>query len=353
MKVIAPYDLTTDGGIARPSPKNVYDSTGTLVTVPAGQVAITYDPSNLDAAPWVAIDGTDVVSTTGAFVYSNLPENDAPAWSAATAYAVGDKCVRLHRVYEAQQASTNKPPETNSSGTAPAWLDLGATNQRACLDLIVGSTSSGPDRLFFVFRPGKFASALELLNIDANDVRVSMVDENGVARYQQTKDLRIKKRTFTDWFFKPVERKTSAVFEGLPFYSKGLITLTITKAGSTASVGEVLIGRTYKVGKLQWEPEIRGLRYSKITTDDFGRTTFLKRRDAKEITADVMVDNDVVEEATRVLDIYTTQPLGIYADVGSNKFGGLLTALGFVSDYRTVLKSPAGSLINIKIQGFV
>ncbi|WP_119157965.1 phage head spike fiber domain-containing protein, partial [Caldimonas tepidiphila] len=103
----------------------------------------------------------DILSGSG-LVYSSVPENDHPAWSAATNYAVGVKVIRLttHRVYECAIAGTNStPPEDAPS----RWIDLGPTNRWAMLDKEVGTvTTTGGVPLNIVMLPG-FATGVSLM----------------------------------------------------------------------------------------------------------------------------------------------------------------------------------------------
>lgn len=55
MIIVDPVALG-DAACTRPSPKWVYDRTGTLVEVPADTLAVSYDPSDLSAAPFAVID---------------------------------------------------------------------------------------------------------------------------------------------------------------------------------------------------------------------------------------------------------------------------------------------------------
>lgn len=56
MHLIAPTPITNEIGFTRPSPKWVYDRTGTLVEVPANTLGVTYDPADLSKAPWALIE---------------------------------------------------------------------------------------------------------------------------------------------------------------------------------------------------------------------------------------------------------------------------------------------------------
>jgi len=55
MIIVDPVALG-DAACMRPSPKWVYDRTGTLVEVPADTLAVTYDPSDLSKAPYALIE---------------------------------------------------------------------------------------------------------------------------------------------------------------------------------------------------------------------------------------------------------------------------------------------------------
>ena len=55
MIIVDPVALG-DAACTRPSPKWVFDRTGTLVEVPADTLAVTYDPSDLSKAPYASVD---------------------------------------------------------------------------------------------------------------------------------------------------------------------------------------------------------------------------------------------------------------------------------------------------------
>ena len=55
-RLIKPVPLTGVVPFMRPSPKWVYDRTGTLVEVPANTLGVTYDPVDLSKAPWALLE---------------------------------------------------------------------------------------------------------------------------------------------------------------------------------------------------------------------------------------------------------------------------------------------------------
>lgn len=298
----------------------------------------------------------DVLGASFGLIASNLTENDvddAPLYNPVTAYAVGNRVRRTetHHVYEAVQASTGKTPEANLTGTPPIWFEVRPTNQRAAFDGTVSTPSIGVGGVVqFVLRPGKVATALAVLAAQGADVRVAVVDKDGTLAYRKSKGLRLKNSlSITDYAFKPIVYRTDEVFDDLPPFAKGLICVTVTKTGSAAQVGDLVVGRLEDVGEMQWKPEIRTLRNSSYKDNGFGVLKFNKKRSAKLITADVFVENERTDSIVRLLDDYTDDPVVI---IGDSRWTSLI-CLGFVQDFRYTMDSPGGSFYNVQIQGFV
>jgi hypothetical protein len=68
-RLIKPVPLTGAVPFSRPSPKWVYDRTGTLVQVPANTLGVTYDPADLSKAPWALLEpaATNIALQSEAF----------------------------------------------------------------------------------------------------------------------------------------------------------------------------------------------------------------------------------------------------------------------------------------------
>ena len=287
-------------------------------------------------------------------IASNVIESDtadAPLWDAGTAYAIATRVRRPnHRVYRALQASTGKTPEQFATSDATAiWQDVGPTQRWAPFDGNISTTTSAPEEVYYVLRPGAVTTAVGVFGMDSSDIRTSVVDAAGVPVYQRTKNLRIKtSRSMSDYLFKPIVRRPDEVFDDLPPFKNGLICITARKPGSVAKIGDLVIGRLENAGTMQWKPEIRTLRRSTITDDGFGNLTFNKKRSSKLITCDVRIENERVDDVVRLLDNYTDEPCVIIGDTHWTS----LICLGYIQDFRLTLDGPAGSLYNAQIQGF-
>jgi hypothetical protein len=370
MKLIPPIPIVDGSPITAPAGRTYYDKNGVLQTAPANTLRVTYDPADLSAAPYpLIVPGVDVLGPNYGLIYSSITENDtddAPLWNgdpanngAGNTYTQGQKARRpgTHRVYEClithnTQNTSADYPENNLAGNTPKWMDYGPTNLYAPFDHEVDTPAQASGSFTYVFRPGQIVTALAIVGAEARDVRVSVVDYDGTLVYRKTKTLRVRNcRSFSDYFFKPVSYKEAEVFDDLPPYYRGLICVTVNKPNSTARAGDIIIGRVEEVGELQTKPKIRTLRYSAIKTDAFGRTKFTKRRSAKLFSGQCFVEADppsLADEAVRVMDAYTADPVVIVGDAAWSS----LIVLGFVQDFELDLDADEGSFFDFQFQGF-
>lgn len=80
--------------------------------------------------------GTPLVVTDTEFVTCNIAEDDATAWSGATAYVVGDRAMvagTTHELYECILGHTNKPP-TTAANIGVYWVLVSKTNRWKAFD---------------------------------------------------------------------------------------------------------------------------------------------------------------------------------------------------------------------------
>lgn len=359
MDLIAPIKISDRTSTAVTTAAHTYhDRNGIQRTSAPGSFAITYDPADLTAAPYLVFDPTqDDIGIGNGVLWTNVVESDAidgALYAASAAYTPGMLVRRPnHRRYRALQASTGKTPEENTGGTTPAWQDIGPTGPYGAFDGNYSTVAAAAEVVYFLVRPGAVATAASILGQDGNDVRVSMIDlRSGAVVYRSTKNLRIKNsRSITDYMFKPIVRRRDEVFDDLPPFKNCVILVTVTKPGSTAKISDIVIGRMEQIGETQWQPEIRTLRRNIINDNGFGDLTFVKRRSSKLITADVCIPLAAVDNVVRLLDENTAQPCVI---IGDSRWTSLIV-FGFVQDFRLVLDAPdddLGALYNIQIQGF-
>ena len=114
-----------------------------------------------------------ITLTDDMVVLSTLAEDDYPAWSSGTTYAVGDRTIKSHRKWESlKAANVAHDPEGLD---AMWWVDVGPTNRWAMFDRAVGTSSTGTNPIVVVLSPGTPINALALLSLVAESVRVQVV----------------------------------------------------------------------------------------------------------------------------------------------------------------------------------
>ena len=117
-----------------------------------------------------------VTVTNSILTSSNVPETDYTAWSGATAYTQGVRCILVstHKIYECLVANTNFSPDVNLTGATPKWLEIGSTNKWKMFDAGWGSQTSISTPLTFVLAPADIINSLALFNVSATSISVNV-----------------------------------------------------------------------------------------------------------------------------------------------------------------------------------
>jgi hypothetical protein len=287
-------------------------------------------------------------------VSSNVPETDYAAWSAATTYAIGERCivVATHKVYESLQAGNlnHYPPDT-IVGATPYWLEVGATNRWKMIDGQVSTQTVNADSIVLSFIVATRINSLALLEVDALSVTVAMRDTGSNVVYSSAKPMDAES-WIQDWyayFFEPIISKTEAVFLDIPNYAGGTVTVTIANAGDVAKCGMVVVGIQSKLGDTLWTPKISIFDYSQKTTDTFGNTILLQRSYAKLLTVDLLVYTNQVDAIRRILSECRSTPM---VWIGSELFSSTII-FGFYRSFSIVLSGPMGSSCALDIEGLI
>lgn len=218
-----------------------------------------------------------------------IPEDTAPAWSAATTYATGDRVhlVSTHRVYEsAKDGNLDKDPSQlvnryNASAVATWWIEVGPTNKYAMFDTLIATSSEGAGPFSITLRPGAF-NGLALFNIDADGMEIRTHDTaQGDVIYTYSSTLEgSQPADYYEYFFDAFRPQTQFIATDLVPYSGAEITLIFTKATGAAKVGMVALGDMRPLGVPLRGASVEPVDYSYISTDAFGNTTVRKRVNA-------------------------------------------------------------------------
>lgn len=285
------------------------------------------------------------------FVSSTVAETDHAAWSGATTYALGARCISTtsHRIYESVQAGNlNHNPLTDSGLW---WLDVGPTNRWAMLDRSVGTSTTGTALIAVTLAPGAVIDSLALLDVTgALEARIVMTD-GATTVYDQTASMHdtAPLASWYDYFFEPFSGRSALVVSDLPAYSAGEITVTVT-GDTSISIGTLALGSNIDVGKTQYGVRVGIIDYSRKETDEFGVTSVVERVYAKKIEAACIVDNNRIDYVAAQLANIRATPCVWVAGNDSASYESLL-AYGFIKDWSLNIAYPKHSEFNLTIEG--
>jgi len=347
MDIIEPVTLG-DVTCTRATSAPYYDRNGVQQVAPPNTLRVTYDPADLSKAPYALLDAGEVIGAGAGLVYSNVPIAEQTYSSAAT-YAK-DALVYdpvSHNVYQSLIASNTGKALTDTS----AWTPRGAVNRWAMLDQYNNTQTSNPEEIIIVVSPQMISQGFYIGNVDAAEVRVSVVDLNKGLVYREEQSLKVSTSdsSFFNWCFKRIRRKTWAVSLKLPPYARALITIAIRKPGGVPKCGMCAIGPTADLGKtlMTLGAEIKDFSDTSFKFD--GTSTTQYRNWAKRITADVMVDASQVDAVYELMANYRQKPI---VWVGSQNYG-LAIAYGRYSSLKPVVKGKTRWDMSLQIEGTV
>lgn len=284
--------------------------------------------------------------TSAMLVSSNVPETDFPAWSAATAYALGDKVIRTstHRKYQRLVAGTTA---TAPEADAINWLDIGPTNRWAMFDGEVSTATQQATSITVVVAPGR-SSGLALIGLQGSDASVSVYDTDS-ATVVYTAAIALDAAIVGDWYqyaFEPFRQQTEWVLSDLPPYSARI---TVTINGTSAACGAVVFGMVYELGGTLMGPRLGISDYSKKETDEFGTVTFVKRNFARRLTVDMMLTLAELASAQRLLSDLRATP-AVYIPANGSEYAPIII-YGWYRDFGIVIAYATRCMCSLDLEG--
>lgn len=293
-----------------------------------------------------------VALTDAMLVSSTAPETDYAEWSAATAYTLGQKCIRVstHRIYERLVAGTSPTPPENDITN---WLDIGPTNRWAMFDNVVGTATTITTPLTVVLKPGSI-SGLALLELVGRTATVTLKETTGGAvAYSKTITLDGTIITsFYDWFYQPYVQEEAVVLTDLPFHFPSCeLTISISASAGTVSCGVCKFGEVISIGASEYGATSGIIDYSVKTADSFGRYSIVKRNFSKRMSLKVITDQaDYVRISRALAALRATPAVWIATDIYGYE---PLTVYGFYKDFSIEVSYPTTNYCSLEIEGLI
>lgn len=287
--------------------------------------------------------------TDGMLTATSVPENDHPAWSSDTTYALGDRVIltSTHKIYESLQAGNTGNNPTNS----PLWwVEVSPTNRWKLFDLSNTTQTVVDSADYYEITPGQAINALALINISGIlTVRVRLTDPSFGLVYDKTADLTFvpSESSWYAWFFEPRTEQTQFVVDDIPSYPNATLRIDVTSSG-TAYIGAFIFGSVRSIG-LGVQHGVRlGIQdYSRKERNEWGDTVLVRRAFASRASFQTLIDNKDLDNTFRLLaELRATPCLWL----GSDRIGSL-SIFGFYNNFDINIAYPTYSDCTIDIEG--
>lgn len=288
-------------------------------------------------------------------VSSTAPENDHPAWSAATTYALADRVISTatHRIYESAKAGNlaRDPTDINNRvGSPPWWIDVKPTNRWAMFDGSVSTQTIIASPLTVVLRPG-FFNANYLGGLDAENVAITIKDApGGTVIYSYSAALENSAPDdYYEYFFSPFNPQTDLLLNGFPPYNDAEITITLTRTSGNVKCGMAALGDLFPLGESQFGIKAKPKTYSYIKLNSYGDQEIKRGASAKDLS---VVATCTLAQANAILDVITSL-LDVPCVVAANdlpQYSGART-FGLIAGEMTYANAVQCE-VSINVQGF-
>jgi len=294
--------------------------------------------------PPISITETNLIA-------SNIVEDDHDDWLVGTTYAAAARVIYENKRYESIAGSNmgNQPDITPLK-----WLLLGATNRYRAFDKLLSDQAERADVITYRIDHGSMGlNSIALFNLDAATVRIEVTDDTDGLVYDKTYPL-IDNTGITNWsdyFFAPVGMTAKEmVATDIPPYGTAETTITITKTGSTAKVGQVVLGRVNTLGVTVFGSTVSIEDYSRKERDAFGNAIIVERAFSQLVDYDVKIVTTDTRRIQNTLAGFRTTPL-VWLGSEDTSYGA--TIYGYYRRFDIILSSPTLSDASIEVEGLI
>lgn len=310
---------------------------------------------------------------------------DGAEWSASATYAKDAK-VRYEHVSYTSLAANNKgnDPSKTWSGDNAKWKKVDATMPyRMCDEYVETQTRAKTgEHLSFCVKFDR-ADAFALFNLDGYDLRAHVYDLESdtpdepvwpdewdfwqdlskislweyiynpiVSAWTLVED--ISAYSLYEYNYAPIVGRNRCYFSGIPIQIRGKLCIDIDPGDSslTAGLGQIVIGRMFEIGWTEYDAELGFTDFSRKTTDEFGRTTLVRRSSSNTMSLPIYLHPDQGDYIKQVLDSARGIPCAWIGSNFDNDYRAL-TLYGALEDYRLVYAGPNEMRLSLEIQGLI
>lgn len=286
---------------------------------------------------------TDAILTS-----TNVAETEHSAWSSGTTYAIDNRVIKNHKIWESlQNSNTNHDPEEVGSTW---WAFYSYTNAWKMFDAKVGSQTTNSNTITLELLPGRIAGAT-FLNVAANEISIVMTDPLEGEVYNEIHSM-IDNSPVIDlytYFFEPI-RQSKNLFVALPVFGDATVDIVIDYTGGTAKCGELVLGLMSTLGCTQFGAGVSITDYSVKQVDDFGNFSVLERAFSKRGSFTVLMENVAVNNALNIFEEFRATP-AVWIPTDVAPISSPLIIYGYYRDFEISVQYYNESTCTIELEG--
>jgi len=218
------------------------------------------------------------------------------------------------------------------------------------MDGSVGTYTTATTSFTLVIKLGRI-DTLALLDVDAHTARIQMSTPAEGTFYDHTTTLTGAGDSVMDWydyFYAPINVRSTLVANSLPAISDASITITLTRTGGTVSCGMLVVGQSLFLGQTQRGANAGIVDFSRKETDAFGRPTLVQRRFADKMSVSMLLERARVDATKRSLTGLRASPALWLAH---DQTLDALIVYGFYKDFDVSINYFDYSACNLNIEG--
>ena len=295
----------------------------------------------------IIIDPIDIMP---AMVVSNTAIDESlPQWVAGT-YSQGAEVIYNRHIYEVLASTTTDRPDLGVLKTPATWLDVGAVNSWRMFDERIETQSTADTSLVVQLQTGSAVTAASAFNVSAVSMTVRMTDPSAGVVVEETRLLAdVGVSSWWEYFFKPIDRTSDVIISDLPSYPLATIEVIFSEPTGTAAVGFLTLGVQVELGMTLSGVSAGIIDYSRKTTDEFGRSSVVRRGFSKRAEYDVAVDTEQTGRVQRILAGVRSKPVVWIGD----KDKEATIVIGFFRDFNINVRGVCMSDATISVEGLV
>lgn len=283
---------------------------------------------------------------------TDVTEADYATWASGTTYALGDRVIKDHVIWESAQASNlNHDPATSGSAW---WLKVSATNRWRLFDLEQVTRTSSSGSMYYELEPGDPIDSIHLLGIKGAAYAQVRIYDGATEVFDGGQNAAGILPTASDWWaycYGPWTLADQQHYTTLPYVVAPKIRVDFN-AASTQSVQVLMLGNDTVFGSETGEGVLSGVRvrYDRIGSfaeNDFQIPTMKSSALVATVTFTLVIKSSEVDNLS---DFYRDHGSKICLFTVSDMWRAT-QVLGLITSFETLIQGPVYSEFAFEIRG--